>query len=30
MAKFLAVEIETKISELSLDYFIMAGNGYFI
>ena len=30
MAKFFAVKIETKISRLSLDFFIMAGNGYFM
>ena len=30
MAKFLVFKTETKISGLSLDFFIMAGNGYFI
>ena len=30
MAKFLVVKTETKISGLSLDFFIMAGNGYFM
>ena len=30
MAKFLAFKTETKISGLSLDIFIMAGNGYFM
>ena len=30
MAKFLAVKAETKISRISLDFFIMAGNDYFM
>ena len=30
MAKFLAIKTETKISGLSLDFFIMTGNGYFM
>ena len=30
MAKFLTVKTETKISGLSLDFFIMVGNGYFM
>ena len=30
MAKFVAVKTETKISRLSLYFFIMVGNGYFM
>ena len=30
MAKFLAVKTKTKISGLSLDFFIMAGSVYFM
>ena len=30
MAKFLAVKTEAKISGLSLDFFVIAGNGYFM